>query len=389
MKKIQQDGAWRFVSLGRSGKRYIWDPRPGTYYLEWWDGGQRRREAAGETPSQVIGAQRRKQLELSGGPYREAGPRPQAPERPNTSTTLAAAKEIFLAHIRAHSPDKPETERRYRQVLDHFERLMAHCAYVEAITRADIDDYKIARQQEQSLRHSRLITPSTINFEVGTLRTFFYYLIKERGVKTENPCARFKQVRDAKHKARRRPPSYQQTDLDALFAHTDAFEKAVFATLLLTGLRKRELYFLCWRDVDLSAANLRVSGEDKVGFSPKDYEERTIPVPPDLVDLLSGLPRRAEWVFPNRNWKPNQTPAPAPAEHCRARRGRRSDLAQIPAHVRHAVARIRRRYRNRPEAHGTQRHRDNAPVPQPGRRPEAGGRQPAFVVPSPGKWRPR
>ena len=81
----------------------------------------------------------------------------------------------------------------------------------------------------------------------------------------------------------------------------DQFEKAVFGTLLLTGLRKRELYFLSWSDVDLDAATLRVSGEGKVGFSPKDYEERIIPLPPDLVDLLSGLVRRADWVFPNRN----------------------------------------------------------------------------------------
>jgi len=41
-----------------------------------------------------------------------------------------------------------------------------------------------------------------------------------------------------------RPLTYPQEQLDALFAHSDKFEKALFATLLLTGLRKRELYFL-------------------------------------------------------------------------------------------------------------------------------------------------
>lgn len=129
---------------------------------------------------------------------------------------------------------------------------------------------------------------------MSTLRTFFYYLINERGVKTENPCARFKHLRDAKNKAGRRPPTYTQAQLDALFTYTDVFEKALFATLLLTGLRKRELYFLSWRDVDLTTANLRVSGEGKTGFSPKDYEERVIPLPPDLVDLLSHLPDREQ-----------------------------------------------------------------------------------------------
>jgi len=300
IKKIQEDGAWRFVSLKRAGKRCVWDPRPGTYYLEWWDGGQRLREVAGDTPSQVIAAQRRKQIQLAGGAREEPDAKPPV-EQPKSSTPIAEAKEMFLAHIQAHSPDKPETVRRYRQVLDHFERLTGHRKHVEAITRGDIDDYKIGRQQEQSLRHKRLITPPTINFEVSTVRTFFYYLINERSVKTDNPCARFKHLRDAKNKAGRKPPTYSQAQLDALFIHTDQFEKVVFATLLLTGLRKRELYFLTWRDVDLTSATLRVSGEGKIGFSPKDYEERVIPLPPDLVDLLSGLPRRADWVFPNRN----------------------------------------------------------------------------------------
>ena len=73
-----------------------------------------------------------------------------------------------MAHIQAHSPNKPETVRRSRQVLDHFERLTGHRKHVEAITRGDIDDYKIGRQ--------RLITPPAINFEVSTVRTFLYYL---------------------------------------------------------------------------------------------------------------------------------------------------------------------------------------------------------------------
>ncbi|PYV36691.1 MAG: hypothetical protein DMG06_30145, partial [Acidobacteria bacterium] len=33
--------------------------------------------------------------------------------------------------------------------------------------------------------------------------------------------------------------------------------------------------------------------------SPKDYEERVIPIPPDLVKRLKNLPRPAEWIFPN------------------------------------------------------------------------------------------
>ena len=39
IKKIREDGGqWRFVSLRRAGTRYVWDKRPGHYFVEWWEG---------------------------------------------------------------------------------------------------------------------------------------------------------------------------------------------------------------------------------------------------------------------------------------------------------------------------------------------------------------
>ncbi|MGH9771914.1 MAG: tyrosine-type recombinase/integrase [Candidatus Acidiferrales bacterium] len=314
IKKIQQEGAWRYVSMKRNGNRYLWDDRPGIYFLEWWEGARRRREAAGHTPSEVIAAKRRKQDELRisagilttprvpGQPAR-AERQPDSKEIVATRTSLVEARDLFLKHIQAHSPDKPATPQRYGQVLRHFLRLFGHQQFVESITRAEIDEYKIRRRQEKSEQHGRPITAQTVNFEVCTLRTFFYYFINERGISMKNPCKRFKHLRDAKKKAGRRPPTYSQPELDALFAACDEFERAVFATLLLTGLREQELCFLTWRDLDFKSACLRVSGEGKVGFSPKDYEERVIEMPPDLIAILSSLPRRAEWVFPTKGGK--------------------------------------------------------------------------------------
>jgi hypothetical protein len=34
IKKVRDtDGIWRFVSVDRAGKKYVWDNRPGTYFL--------------------------------------------------------------------------------------------------------------------------------------------------------------------------------------------------------------------------------------------------------------------------------------------------------------------------------------------------------------------
>lgn len=298
IKKIRDaKGVWKFISLDRIGNRYVWDNRDGHYFLEWWEGKDRRRELAGQTPAQALEAQRRKRNELI-GELLTRGKTAQTTQE-ETATRISSAVEMFISHVKVHSPGKPEPHRRYQQVLDHFKRILGHKKYIEAINRAEIDTYKLRRSEEYSQRQNHKITPRTINFEISTLRTFFYYLINERGLTLTNPCARFKHLRDEKKKARRRPPVYTQGEIERLFAVCSEVERTIFATLLLSGLRKRELYFLTWTDVDLKGATLRITGEGKERFSPKDYEERLLPIPPDLVSLFAELPRRSEWVFSN------------------------------------------------------------------------------------------
>jgi integrase/recombinase XerD len=117
----------------------------------------------------------------------------------------------------------------------------------------------------------------------------------------ENPCARSKPLRAEKERLKRRPPTYSQQDLDKIFAKCDDTERAMFASLYLTGLRKDELANLTWNDLDLKRATLRLTAKED--FAPKDYEEREIPLPRDLVRLLEKLPRTSTWVFASRNGK--------------------------------------------------------------------------------------
>jgi len=304
IKKVRHaDGAWKFVSLKKAGARYAWDDRPGHYFVEWWEGRKRRREQAGQTPSEAMEAQRRKRNEVVG--ERFLGGKSVSPALVETPLTLLTeAIAMFLGHVRVHSPDKPRTPQRYGAVLDHVTRLLGAKTFVEAITRADIDDYKTARSTESSEQHpNRRITPRTINYEIAVLRTFFYFLIRERNLPITNPCANFKQLKDPRAKAKRRPPTYRQEEIDRILAACDGNEKVIFATLLLTGLREEELCFLTWPDLDLrnlDNATVAVRGEGKEGFSPKDYEQRLIPISRELAELLQPLPRRGAWVFPTK-----------------------------------------------------------------------------------------
>jgi hypothetical protein len=186
LRVLDATGSWKFVSLKRSGNRYVWDAQPGLYFLDWRDGTKRRRELAGATPAEALEAQRRKRNELIGEAVARGKTLPESTARKHDLTLIAEAVKMHLEHVKAHSPNKPRTLQRYAEVLEHFKRILGSRCYVESITRADIDHYKIRRSSEFGQRHLRQITPRTINFEVGVLRTFFYFLNTDRGVGSQN-----------------------------------------------------------------------------------------------------------------------------------------------------------------------------------------------------------
>ena len=66
-------------------------------------------------------------------------------------------------------------------------------------------------------------------------------------------------------------------------------------TAMLTGMRRAELDWLTWDDVDLDKAAILI--RPKEGWSPKRRRTRTLPTPPELRNALTALPRRTRWVF--------------------------------------------------------------------------------------------
>lgn len=94
IRKIREaSGVWRFISLQRAGSRYVWDDRPGHYFLDWREGRNRKREYAGGTPAEATEAQRRKRNELLGAMISQGKASPAAE---NESLLTIARKKDFL-----------------------------------------------------------------------------------------------------------------------------------------------------------------------------------------------------------------------------------------------------------------------------------------------------
>jgi integrase len=86
---------------------------------------------------------------------------------------------------------------------------------------------------------------------------------------------------------KRLPEIYTPEELQAFFASIkDERLYFIFELLLKTGLREQEAVYLYWNNIDLKNGVLRVRSKPELGFKIKDYEERDIPIPADLLARL-------------------------------------------------------------------------------------------------------
>ena len=108
----------------------------GSYYIEWREGGRRRRERAER--EEAVDQARRKAIELSA--VREgliAAPEPEPAVQPKIP--IGKAIDDYLHFVRAHR--KPRTWLTYRFTLDTLLRAAYKKKYVEDATRQDVLDF--------------------------------------------------------------------------------------------------------------------------------------------------------------------------------------------------------------------------------------------------------
>jgi integrase len=97
------------------------------------------------------------------------------------------------------------------------------------------------------------------------------------------------------------PLEYTEEELAFFFEVTTDRERELFSTFLLTGFREQEVVFLFWSDINLKRRTIRVTSKPHVGFSPKRWEEREVPIPVQLAKLLETRPHlhSERFVFPS------------------------------------------------------------------------------------------
>lgn len=284
VKQIKIGSRWVLKAIPRkaNGER-DWKALPdGSYFLEWRENGTRMRLPAGRTVSQALEARRIKKAELAATEvgilqrYKPVEP-PPAPE----PALLSGLIRRYLDQT--DTLKKRNTYRKYNAVLTRFEKHFTG-RWLEQISIEELDDFIV------KLKKSGL-SANTVLHNVIIIAQFF----RRNG---RRDITRELQLPEA---ILCLPKMYSEEEQSRFLSACGSWELGLFSTFLLTGFREQEVMHLFWRDLNLKLRTVRVLSKPELGFFPKRWEEREVPVPVDLAQVLANHPQSIDspFVFPS------------------------------------------------------------------------------------------
>lgn len=220
---------------------------------------------------------------------------------PSYRATVKQGIETYLEAKKKHL-GSPVSFVRYCNVIDNFKELLRIkyplLCYLDEVQPIHIAEFMHYRTDE---RH---VQPRTVNFERDTLSNLFKYLIDERNLLLRNPVKKVKLFSEPD------PDEffYSIEQINKILEAARAFSKnvnwhAIFATFFFTGMRRNELRFLAWDDLDLDKGKICIRPKQvspDFYFRVKNREIRNIPIAPELMLILKSLPQKNNrWVFTN------------------------------------------------------------------------------------------
>lgn len=175
-------------------------------------------------------------------------------------------------------------DRSRRAMKNVFDR-MRGVKTADQITPSRIEDFKNRRRKEVSV--------STVNLELRHFKSFLRRCVRQ-GWLSAVPV----EIEQVKSRERGRVVFLSEDDVNPFLDKLRPWARAVARFILLTGLRLEEARFLEWQDVDLDLGILWVRNKPEVGFSPKNGKERSVSLPPQLVEELRPRQQKTGWVLP-------------------------------------------------------------------------------------------
>ncbi len=266
-------GKWRFCPVARAGNgrvrpdHVLVDGRPelhkeGAYYIEWYVDGKRHRESVGKNPTEAWAAAERKVQVLRN---EKLGIEVVDTDQ-HDRTTLAEACRDFLEEIRQQR--RPKTYAQYKTALAYF-RESCGDKQLRLIERKDLINF-------MGFLTDRNLTGRTRWNKVQVV----VMMLKVNGIRG------IIKMRDWPRYTESEPEVFTSDEIEMFLNRCNPWKRVLFEFLWMTGLREGEAQHVTWSDIDFSNQVIRVTAKPKLGFTPKTWEEREVPIPDRLLHGL-------------------------------------------------------------------------------------------------------
>jgi integrase/recombinase XerD len=301
IKRIKIGACWPFAAVveknGKLVRDHVWvagkdEHHPeGRYYIEWYEAGKRRRQAVKDFAG-VVDAARRKSIEVSAQKEGIIEARAAVtPELNGGRITAGRAIDEYLEFTQVHR--KRRTYLSYRYTLDTLLRASYRKPFVDQVTREDILEF-MSHCYRLGLGKRTVYDKLVVALQ----------LFKRHGMTNLIKRGDWPDYVDAIR------PIYEAEEVEAMLKASTEREATVIKFLLCSGFRDQEARFLEWRDIDFRNNVVRVTAKPRWGFTPKNWEERVVPVPTNLMECLRKLKNQndaglGQLVFPNTRGNPD------------------------------------------------------------------------------------
>ena len=239
------------------------------YWIEYYDGGTRRRERIGHSRLGAENRLREVQTAKAEGRYIK--------KNKNTDINLVALRDWYL--------DLSEIKQKrslsdIKKCLNNFIERIGNML-VSELKPVHVEKFRQIRLCEISERKKRPVLPSTINRDVANFRSMLNKAVNYSLIES-NPIGQIKQLEENNVRKKDLSPE----EFEKLYHHCPISLKGQVLIAYYLPMRQAEIINLTWKEIDLKIGCIRLGKERTKNKTP-----RVIPLHPRVADFLQNLPR--------------------------------------------------------------------------------------------------
>jgi len=194
-------------------------------------------------------------------------------------------KSVVATYLEQKKGKARKTREQYRLTLNEFVESLGKVKFLDEINVDVLRKYK-------DFLTKKGFAGKTIDTRINIVN----FLLKKNGIEARLPKDEMPVVETEA------AVPYSEGDIKKLIAEMDEEEKIRYSFFLGTACRDKEVTFASWADTNFDKKTYTVRSKPDVGFTVKNHESRTIPLPDSLVVSLKARRKTmptARWIFVN------------------------------------------------------------------------------------------